>query len=165
MPGLGGRQLSSRHADDTASALEAAQPDFIRLRTTTPIPGTELARMQEQGEVEPLTEIETVAEIRRLLAGLDTTRARLESDHVMNLLMHLRGELPGDRQHLLRLCDDLLELPQERQQMFVLARRLGWLRRPSQLDDLAVSRRLGAALEQVGGDPERLFAELRGRVL
>jgi radical SAM superfamily enzyme YgiQ (UPF0313 family) len=165
MPGLGGRQLSNRHADDTASALEAAQPDFIRLRTTTPVPGTELARMQEQGEIEPLTEVETVRETRRLLAGLDTTEARLESDHVMNLLIDLNGQLPGDRERLLGLCDDLLELPHERQQMFVLARRLGWLRRPCQLDDLAVTRRLRAVLEEVGGDPESLFAELRGRVL
>ncbi|MBN2362388.1 MAG: radical SAM protein, partial [Deltaproteobacteria bacterium] len=43
MPGLGGSRLSAAHADDTASALVAIQPDFVRLRTTSAVPGTELA--------------------------------------------------------------------------------------------------------------------------
>ena len=33
MPGLGGRRLTERHAEGTASALVEIRPDFIRLRT------------------------------------------------------------------------------------------------------------------------------------
>jgi coproporphyrinogen III oxidase-like Fe-S oxidoreductase len=166
MPGLGGRRLSDAHADDTASALDAIQPDFIRLRTTTVSPGTELADMQRQGAFEPLGEAEVVREIRRLISGLGNVHSHIESDHAMNLLMEVRGSLPGDQQHLLDQCDTFLCLPPRRQQMFILGRRLGWLSAVAELD--AVEGRLDsllARLEANGSEPELAFAELRARVL
>ena len=41
MPGLGGRDLSRDHALETADCLNQIDPDFIRLRTFVPIPGTD----------------------------------------------------------------------------------------------------------------------------
>ena len=63
MPGLGGKELSDAHADDSATALQAIQPDFIRLRTTAVMPGSGLATLVTQGTMTPLSEVEMVAEI------------------------------------------------------------------------------------------------------
>ncbi len=166
MPGLGGRELSNAHADDTATALEAIQPDFIRLRTTTAVPGTELKQMQERGELEPLTEVEAVREIRQLVAGLGQTTSRLESDHMMNLLMELNGQMPVDQQKLLDLCDTFLSMPREQQRMFILGRRLGWLSTMSQLNNDNVAARLRSLLTELAEtNGESMFAQLRARIL
>ena len=62
MPGLGGVALSDAHADDTASALVAIQPDFVRLRTTSVIGRTPLAELVQAGRFEALGELAMVAE-------------------------------------------------------------------------------------------------------
>lgn len=127
MPGLGGKALSDAHADDSAAALRAIQPNFIRLRSTAVVPGTPLAELEESGEWKPLTEVETVQEIRRFLTGLAGVTSRLESDHSLNLLMEISGDLPGELDELVATCDRFLNLPPEEQDMFILARRLGWV--------------------------------------
>jgi radical SAM superfamily enzyme YgiQ (UPF0313 family) len=166
MPGLGGRDLTDEHADETASAIFAIEPDFVRLRTTAVVPGTPLAQLEVEGRWTSLGEIETVAEIRRFLAGLGGARTRLESDHALNLLMKLRGDLPDDRARLLSICDELLGLPPTEQEEFVLGRRTGRLtrlrdrHRPGAKEDLA---RLREALLPEGTDPEQVFLALRRR--
>lgn len=168
MPGLGGRRLSRQHAADSASALVAIGPDFIRLRTTAVIPSTPLAELERRGEFAPLGEVELVEEIRHFLAGLGGLRTRLESDHLLNLLMELRGDLPGDRQRLLATCDEFLALPASVRNKFILARRLGWQVPLAQVDQVALDPELDRVMrqcEQEGTDPEQLFAEIRKRMV
>jgi hypothetical protein len=168
MPGLGGRALSAAHADDTASALLAIQPDFVRLRTTAVHPRTPLMELQARGEFVPLTEVESAAEIRRFLAGLAGVTTRLESDHILNLLMELRGDLPQDLERLLGVCDRFLALPDADRLRFMLARRLGWVGRLKQLDEPGVRAeidRVVRTLEERGIDPEEMLAELRAGTL
>lgn len=168
MPGLGGRALSDAHADDTASALVAVQPDFVRLRTTAVLPGTPLADLVAEGRFEPLGEVALVREIRRFLCGLEGLESRLWSDHVLNLLMELRGDLPQDLPRLIGLCDTFLALPEDEQNAFVLARRLGWMGRlADRAEALAIPevRQHLARIEAEGEEPEAVFARLRGRVL
>jgi radical SAM superfamily enzyme YgiQ (UPF0313 family) len=168
MPGLGGRRWTDAHADDSASALCEIEPDYIRLRTTIVIPGTPLAELEENGEFEPLTEIELVAEIRRFLRGLEGYEGRIESDHMLNLLMELRGDLPGDLDRLISICDRFLEMPEEDQLRFILARRTNLV---THLDDRRL-KRLQSDLDNVftrmredGGDAEDIFRELRRRMV
>jgi radical SAM superfamily enzyme YgiQ (UPF0313 family) len=123
MPGLGGTRLSTSHADESAQALTAIQPHFIRLRTTAVVPGTPLHDMQKDGRFKPLDEVGKVVEIRRFLAGLTGLQTRLESDHMLNLLMSLRGNLPDDLPRLLKTCDDFLARPEDEQQEFISRRR------------------------------------------
>ncbi|RME19649.1 MAG: radical SAM protein [Deltaproteobacteria bacterium] len=168
MPGLGGRRLSEKHADDTASALEAIQPDFVRLRTTAVIPGTPLAELQEKGEFEPLGEVELVAEIERMLRGMKNVHTRLESDHMLNLLMELRGDLPREHERLLGICREFLQLPERLRGKFILARRLGWMGSLRQLDQVALDpeiERVWTELEKRGTDPEQFFADMRKRAV
>jgi radical SAM superfamily enzyme YgiQ (UPF0313 family) len=133
MPGLGGRALSDAHADDTASAVAAVAPHFVRLRSIAVIPGTPLQHLVDEGRFEPLSDLEMLAELRRLLAGLEGTTTRLESDHVLNLLPELRGDLPEDHARLLNLLEAALALPLERQRALVLFRCSG---RPVSVDEL-----------------------------
>ncbi|MEN8148680.1 MAG: radical SAM protein [Planctomycetota bacterium] len=166
MPGLGGRDLSAEHADDTASAIAAISPDYVRLRTTAVIPGTPLADLETQGRWSAPGEIETVVEIRRFLAGLAGVETRLESDHALNLLMDLRGDLPADHGSLLALCDGVIDLSAEDRILFVLGRRAGRLRRAADLDDPGTREWLERARDTLlgdGTDPEALFLELRRR--
>ncbi|MBN2492271.1 MAG: radical SAM protein [Planctomycetes bacterium] len=168
MPGLGGARLSDLHADETASALVAIRPDFVRLRTLAVIPGTPLAALEARGEFIPLGEVDTVCEIQRFLLGLGTLPTRLESDHMLNLLGELRGDLPADRARLLGLLDDFLALPADDRRRFILARRLGMRLRSGQLDDPALRGELDrvlARLEAEGMDAEALFAEMRTRMV
>ncbi len=56
MPGLGGREFSREHADETASAVAAIEPDFVRLRSTAVVPGTPLAELEAEGRFTALGE-------------------------------------------------------------------------------------------------------------
>jgi radical SAM superfamily enzyme len=168
MPGLGGKEFSKEHADDSASALVKIEPDFIRLRTTAVIPGTPLAELQEQGKFVALSELELVEETRRFLAGLAGLNTRLESDHMLNLLMELRGDLPADLERLVGICDEFLVLPKDEQLKFVMARRLGWMGRIEDLDKPVFQKeikRVFSELEQQGVDPEEFFSEMRKRMV
>ncbi len=168
MPGLGGRRLSDEHADETATALQAIEPDFVRLRTTAAAPGTPLFEAAGTGRWEPLGELDTVAEIRRLLAGLDGLTTRLESDHSLNLLMELRGALPAALPSLLERCDRLLGWDERRQAAFVLARRVGWVHELAAFEAPALRARAEQALRRLeteGADLAEVFGALRRRIL
>ncbi|MHC4971173.1 MAG: radical SAM protein [Planctomycetota bacterium] len=168
MPGVGGTALTGEHADETAKTLGAIEPDFTRLRTTATVQGTPLFDMQERGEWTPLDDTETVREIRRLLAGLEGVSTRLESDHISNLLMHLRGNLPDEYGTLLAHCDTYLGLSDEDRRLFILGRRTGRLGRVEQLDRPGVReelQRLLAQLREQGHDFDVVAAELRRQIL
>ena len=166
MPGLGGCRFTTEHADETASAVALVEPHFVRLRTTAVVPGTPLADLQAEGRFEPLGEMETVAEIRRFLAGLEGVLTRLESDHALNLLMDLRGDLPDKRERLLALLDEVLELDAEDRTLFVLGRRAGVFQRSRHFREAGLRETLAALRDewlQDGEDPESLFQRLRLR--
>jgi hypothetical protein len=168
MPGLGGRRLSARHADDSSSALVEIAPDFIRLRTTAVIPGTPLARLEEEGAFEPLSEVALVEEVRRFLTGLDGLETRIESDHMLNLLMEIRGDLPADLARLVAICDRFLGLPEDDRRRFILARRLNLVTHLDQrrLQELRPDLdHVFERMEEDGGDAEQLFHELRKRMV
>jgi hypothetical protein len=164
MPGLGGEQYSRCHADETASALTAIRPDFVRLRTTAVVPGTPLAGLQSAGSFAPLDEKAIVEEIRRFLTGLRDVRTRLESDHCLNLLIELRGDLPEDLDRLIGVCDGFLALSSEDQAAFILARRTNRITHLSQLNDPAVRREMTTILEALAKKSittEQVAAQLR----
>jgi len=168
MPGLGGKNLSAEHAEDSASALCEIGPDFVRLRTTAVIPGTPLADLEASGKFLPLTEVKMVEEIRSFLSGLRGLKTRLESDHMLNLLMELRGNLPEDLDRLISVCDEFLDLPEDDKIKFILARRLGWMGRLGEVNEPLLNReieRVMSEIEDQGMDVEDFFAEMRKRMV
>ena len=168
MPGLGGVEHSDAHADDTASAIAAIGPDFVRLRTTVAMPGTALHGLAEQGRWSPLGELATLGELRRFIAGLEGVSTRFESDHVLNLLMELRGDLPREHAKLLDVVDAFLARPLREQQRYALARRAGWCMSMTHYEHLGLAEQAEDALgelETQGQDIDDVLASLRGRTL
>jgi hypothetical protein len=132
------------------------------------IPGTPLAQLEEEGQFEPLSEIRLVKEIRRFLAGLAGLETRIESDHMLNLLMEVHGDLPRDLDRLVGICDSFLALPEKEQQRFILARRLNLVTHLNQrrLQELRPDLdRVFTKMEAEGGNAEQLFHDLRRRIV
>jgi hypothetical protein len=160
MPGLGGREMSKGHVLDSARVINAIDPHFIRLRTLSLGPGLPLWETfyGPDARLTPLPEVQVVGEIRDFIAALDGIRSRLVSDHIMNLMGDLEGQLPGDKQELLNRCDAFLKLPPEEQRLFQVGRRAGLLTGVTDLRNSgarARSESVLATLLQAYG-PERL---------
>ncbi len=122
MPGLGGVRWTEEHARESAAAVNRIGPDFVRLRTLAVIPTADLEREVREGRLEPLGEDDTVREIRALVEGIET-ETRLESDHILNLLEEVQGDLPADKDRILGVIDAYLALPEEERVHFRIGRR------------------------------------------
>lgn len=105
--GIGGQSLSALHARETASVLNAMQPDYLGALTLMLEPGAPLLRKVEQGEFTLLTPVEILAELRSLIAGLELNNCVFRSNHASNYL-DVRGTLPKDKERLLRGLDSVL---------------------------------------------------------
>lgn len=151
MPGLGGRALWREHALHSARVLSEIDPDFIRLRTTAFAPGTELAEMAARGEIEPMDDEEVVAEIRLFVENLHVT-SKLRSDHVLNLLAELEGNLPDDRERLLEVIDRFQGLEPRLRRAFIVARRAGLVTLLDEMRRPAVQQRALQLLEALEAD-------------
>ncbi len=149
MPGLGGRDLWEENAVESANVCNAVDPDFIRLRTLRVIPGTPLGEKLNKGLFTPLTDIESVVEIRLFIEKLEGITSRVVSDHLLNLLGGIEGELPGEKEKMLSIADRLLSLPEEEKAIFQVGSRLGWMRNPEDLGDVFGRERAIAALEEI----------------
>ena len=128
MPGLGGRKFSAENAAETSKVLNAVNPSFIRVRTATPVPGTDLYKMMENGEWEPLTEKEKVEELKNMIEGLNGIDSYVQSDHMMNLIEDSNGKLPGDKDKILVPLNKFLQMSIDDQECFIVARRTGRIR-------------------------------------
>jgi len=97
--GIGGDKYTAQHACGTASAVNAIEPHFIRLRTFVPKVGTPLLDDVQSGRFTMLGPHGVLRETERMLEALDT-RSYLTSDHYTNYI-DLEGPLPEDRKRLL----------------------------------------------------------------
>jgi len=149
MPGLGGRDLSEDHAVQSARVLSAIDPHFIRLRTTAVPPGGGLDELRQQGKWRPLDDEGIVAELRLFIEGLECT-SLLQSDHVLNLIPELEGQLPGDKEHLLSVIDRFFDLEPRLRRAFIVGRRAGRVNLLADMEnDPATRERALALLERV----------------
>lgn len=141
MPGLGGDQHSDEHASETTEVITRAAPNFVRLRTLQIFPHTPLARQQDCGAFSEASESQVVAEIRRMIAEIDTP-TQIISDSATNLLQ-INGRLPEDRRYMLNLMDDFLALT------------------PLQKKQFSLQARMEAFESQYGGFTKNIYAELK----
>jgi hypothetical protein len=149
MPGLGGRELSERHALDSAAALNAINPAFIRLRTLALRRHSPLLAQSREGLFAELSEDEVVAELSLLVANLQGN-SYLVSDQMSNLLYGVEGQLPQDKEKILQVIEDYLQRPEPE--------RLAFRMRQRQRSYLAVYGSLSEPLEE---KVEQAWAALR----
>jgi hypothetical protein len=125
MPGLGGRAWSREHALESARVLRAVNPDFIRLRTLRIPNRVELFEKAASGEFVALSDDEAAQEIRWFIENLDGIDSYVASDHAMNLLQDVEGQLPRDKAFMLEAIDRYLALDPDQKLHYRLGRRMG----------------------------------------
>jgi len=104
--GLGGVERSEIHALKTAEAINAIEPDFVRLRTLVPKINTLLLHEIKKGRFELLSPYQVLKETRLLIDNLEC-QTILASDHYTNYL-NLSGNLPEDKDRMLGEIDRAL---------------------------------------------------------
>jgi len=123
--GLGGMELSEDHALETARVLNEINPDQIRLLTIGVKEGSGLAQQMELGEFTLPGEVHMIAEQRLLLENLKGITSHYANHHAVDLLLEVRGQLPGDKKNLLAVIDRFLAMSKQEQTHFILGRRMG----------------------------------------
>jgi radical SAM superfamily enzyme YgiQ (UPF0313 family) len=104
--GLGGAERTRAHALATADAINAIEPDFLRLRTLVPKINTLLLHEVEKGRFQLLSPHRVLRETRLLLENI-LCQTVLASDHYTNYL-NLSGRMPEDKGRLLAEIDGAL---------------------------------------------------------
>ena len=163
IPGIGGKELSTENAVESARVVNAVNPAFVRFRSLYVRRGTSLMDMVEEGTFEPPSEDEIVTEIKTFIQHLDGISTTLVSDHILNLLEEVEGTLPQDKQLMLDVVDRYLTLPGEERLLFQLGRRAGAIRYLDDLNNPLVRTRLLEAKREIeaqmpGGVPEYINA-------
>ncbi|MBI9090865.1 MAG: radical SAM protein [Desulfobacterium sp.] len=135
MPGLGGVGLSREHALESAHALNEINPDFIRLRTLALPRKGSLAVAHDQGEFQRCTDVMVARELKLFLESLDGITSFIKSDHILNLLETVEGQLPHDKARMVAEVDRFLDMAPEKQVVYQVGRRMGLFRGPTDMAD------------------------------
>jgi radical SAM superfamily enzyme YgiQ (UPF0313 family) len=109
LSGAGGRDRWREHAVNSARALNAAAPGFIRLRTLTVQAGTPLDDALKAGDFELTPPRQRLEEVRLFMESLDLEGCFLASDHLTNYLWEgdnvfyrgIAGVLPEEKARML----------------------------------------------------------------
>ncbi len=164
MPGLGGTALSTEHAVHTARVLNAVDPHFIRLRSLRIPSRAPLYKERAAGRFLPLSDDDTVREIRLFIESLEGIHSTLASDHIMNLLQEVEGTFPQDKPAMLAVIDQYLALPPGEKTLYRLGRRGGALDSLEKFRNPAVKSRLERARDELqaetGTDIEAIITEM-----
>lgn len=133
MPGLGGKKMSKSHITETAKMIKQIEPDHIRFRTTFVLENTPLANEYLNGSFEPLSELEMVMELKVFLEKTKKINSTIISDHRINLLFELEGNIKNDYKQMIKIINDFLNMNQDEQKLFIAGRRLRLIKK---LDEL-----------------------------
>jgi radical SAM superfamily enzyme YgiQ (UPF0313 family) len=147
--GLGGKRWQRQHALETADALSAIDPDFIRIRTLKVVRGMPLFRKLESGDFIIERDEEILEELRLFIDSLHDTGAVIKSDHILNLLEEVDGKLPEDKERILSVIDRYFELGEEQRLVYRMGRRAGLYRGTGDLADKATYARVKTAMQQM----------------
>jgi radical SAM superfamily enzyme YgiQ (UPF0313 family) len=101
--GLGGKELTRQHAEDTGKMVSAISPHYLGCLTLMSNPGSELEQSILQGTFEPLSTAEILDEFQVLLENIGPLERKcvFRANHASNYLA-LAGDLPADRDRLIQ---------------------------------------------------------------
>lgn len=167
--GLGGTDLSDKHALETAAVLNQINPDHIRLLTLGVKPGTDLDQQIENGTFTMASETQMIAEQRLLLEKLDGITSHFANHHSVDLLLEVRGQLPEEKEKMLGILDRFLSMDPDRQTNFILGRRLGYYQRLADQENTLQYEFVEKQAEQIRRSKpdgfEDIFHSLRKKVI
>ena len=158
MPGMGGREYARESALDTADVMNQVNPDFIRIRSMALAENLEMYEDYEKGLLTRPNDMETIGEIRLFLENLHGITSWVDSDHILNILLELKGRLPEDKDRMLALIDFFLDLPEDTQNLFRLGRRLGIMGQLSDLRNEVLVDKVKQTMDQAHVDKTNIDA-------
>jgi radical SAM superfamily enzyme YgiQ (UPF0313 family) len=158
MPGLGGRPGLEVNAVETAAALNRINPDFIRLRTLAIPPHTPLYEDYAAGRFLKATDVEMARELLLFLESLSNVTSVIKSDHILNLLPEIDGQLPQDQERLAEIVRTFLKLDPELQFLYRVGRRTGIFSGLGDLEDAGKITRVEAICREYHLRPDNLDA-------
>jgi len=105
--GAGGRERSEAHARASGRLATAMDPRFLSTLTLTVVPGTPIARLEDQGRFELPDVRGLLTELRWFVEEAHPSGAIFRSNHASNYLP-IGGRLPRDREAILAAIDAAL---------------------------------------------------------
>jgi radical SAM superfamily enzyme YgiQ (UPF0313 family) len=133
--GLGGEELSHENALESADALNAINPDFIRVRTLSVAGKSPLGEEVREGNFTPLGDEGMAEELLLFLKNLKTTSYVINNDHIANLLPEASGKLPEQKERMIGAVEWFLNLPDEDRLIYMIGRRLAVMGGRSSFED------------------------------
>lgn len=121
--GIGGKELSEENATRTAEALNVIRPDFIRVHATGIKPESKMGEFVREGSFTLQSEEEIMIEQKRFLQQLKEMDSYYVNEHIINLLLEVRGNLRTDKEKMLSDINRFLNLPANEKLLFVIGRR------------------------------------------
>lgn len=156
MPGLGGRELSEDHANESADALNQINPDFIRLRSLAIPNHVELFKQQQEGQFRKLTDTEVAQELLLFVDKLDGINSYLASDHILNLFQDLEGRFPEDKGGMKNILTAFLATDPYERMIYQVGRRMGLFAGQNDLTDPARRTKVEQTCMDLGITPENV---------
>lgn len=107
--GLGGKKHSAKHALNTARVVSAINPTMLSTLTLTLYEGTPLWKASQNGTFSPLSDLETLHELKQIMENINLTRPCIfRSNHISNLVP-LAGTLNKDKEILISEINEVIE--------------------------------------------------------
>ena len=114
--GLGGKELSSKHASETARVLTEINPTIFRFRTLNILPDTPLWEDWKSGKFQLLSPVECIREERDIIKNLgDNVTSQVFNDHVSNYVGIESSNIKEDKEAFLNALDTLINDPKIQQ--------------------------------------------------
>lgn len=105
--GLGGKNDSLEHSEQTAHVLSEMDPDYIGALTLMVVKGTEVYDEVQTGKLELLEPKEIFLELQILITHLRVSQCIFRANHASNYIP-IGGTLPDDKQRILKKLDKIL---------------------------------------------------------
>jgi len=129
MPGLGGKEMWEQHARNTARVMSEINPNYLRSRPFFPAPGTPIFEEFERGELQLLTPVEQLEELKLMMEELNLT-SRVCFDHAGNFWTNKRGghlfsqdyegyKFPEEKSRVLDLIEEGIEVQKKDPEGFI----------------------------------------------
>jgi radical SAM superfamily enzyme YgiQ (UPF0313 family) len=105
--GVAGVERSAQHASATAELVTKMDPEYFAALTTSVVPNTPLATLQQRGRFQLPTVNRMLEELRTIVAEAHPRGALFRTNHASNHLP-LAGKLPHDRDRIVAAIDAAL---------------------------------------------------------
>lgn len=106
--GIGGIELSQRHASATARILTDMDPDYVGALSVITVPGTPLHDEYVAGKFEVPDPFDLIKELRTMIAESNFSNCVFRSNHASNYLP-VKATLPWDKDEIINAIDHVLK--------------------------------------------------------